>query len=58
MRQLSATVTAGSRYGRSSRVRMIFWPRFRLLMKTATSRPNPISRMTANTVNLMVFSTA
>ena len=58
MRQLRATVTAGSRYGSSSSVRMTFCPRLRLWMKTATSSPSTISSTTARMVNLMVFMTA
>ena len=61
MRQLRATVTVGSRYGRSSRVRMIylssmvFWPRFRLLTNSAITRPMNISKITARIVNLTVL---
>ena len=58
MRQLRATVTAGSRYGSSSNVRMTFCPRRRLLMKTAMSNPITISKSTAKSVNLTVFQTA
>ena len=55
MRQLRATVTVGSRYGRSSRGRMGFWPRFRLLTNSAITRPMNISKITARIVNLTVL---
>ena len=58
MRQISATVTVGSRYGIRSSVRMTFCARLIRWTYSAMMKPISISKMTASRVNLTVFQIA